>query len=326
MAQTPRIGILLPTRGVLLKGPGPPPQVEPVLIVAQRAEEVGCDSVWVGDSLIAKPRLEPLSILAAVAARTRRVRLGTAVLLAALRHPVLLAQTAATVDLLSGGRLTLAMGVGGAFTPAQLLEWQAAGVDRRRRARRFEEVIQIARRLWQGETVTARTEHFTLEGVTLGFRPSQQPGIPILLACHRGKARDAQCRRAACLADGIISITDPPEEFARVREQALREMQAIGKDPHGFTAVYYMTANIQHDPDVARRAAVAWVTRYYGADYWGDLWGPYGPPETLAQRIREYEAAGAAEVIVRFASDDPLGQLDRFAREVLPRLKDRARL
>jgi alkanesulfonate monooxygenase SsuD/methylene tetrahydromethanopterin reductase-like flavin-dependent oxidoreductase (luciferase family) len=325
MAQIPRIGVLLPTRGVLLKGQDPP-QVEPALMVAQRAEEVGCDSVWVGDSLIAKPRLEPLSTLAAVAARTCRVRLGTAVLLAALRHPVLLAQTAATVDLLSGGRLTLAAGVGGTFTPAQRLELQAAGVDPRRRARRLEEVIQIMRRLWAGDTVTVRTEHFALEEISLGFRPHQQHGIPILLACHSGKARDAQCRRAARLADGIISITDPPEEFARVREQTLREMQALGKDLQHFTAVYYMTVNVHHDPEAARREAVAWVTRYYGADYWGDRWGPYGPPETLAQRIHEYAAAGATDVIVRFASDDPLGQLDCFAREVLPLLKDCARL
>ena len=86
-----KLGILLPTRGLLL-GDEVPSNADLVLRLAQRVEEAGLDSVWVGDSLTAKPRLEPLSALAAIAARTNRVRLGTAVLLMALRHPLLLAQ------------------------------------------------------------------------------------------------------------------------------------------------------------------------------------------------------------------------------------------
>ena len=101
-----KLGILLPTRGLLLR-PTPACDAELVIGLARKVEAAGLDSVWVGDSLIAKPRLEPLATLAAVAACTERVRLGTAVLLAALRHPVLLAQTMATVDLISKGRLVI---------------------------------------------------------------------------------------------------------------------------------------------------------------------------------------------------------------------------
>lgn len=315
-----RIGVLLPTRGVLLKGEDPP-NVGHLLALAEHAEQAGFDAVWVGDSLTAKPRLEPLSVLAAVAVRTHRVRLGTAVLLAALRHPVPFAQAAATVDLLSGGRLTLGMGVGGAFTPAQRAEWRAAGVDQRRRARRLEEVIEIARRLWTGESVTFEGAHFSLSGVSLGFHPWQRPGIPVLLACHGGAGREAQYRRAARLADGMISITDSPEEFGRVRAHVLREVQGRGRDPHGFPAVFYMTINLNHDEETARHEATAWILRYYGVDYWGDRWGPYGRPEAVIERILRYSVAGANEVIVRFASDDQAGQLDLFAREVLQALK-----
>jgi alkanesulfonate monooxygenase SsuD/methylene tetrahydromethanopterin reductase-like flavin-dependent oxidoreductase (luciferase family) len=328
--RLPRIGVLLPTRGVLLRGENPP-QVERLLALAESAEEAGCDAVWVGDSLTAKPRLEALCVLAAVAVRTRRVRLGTAVLLTALRHPVLFAQAAATVDLLSGGRLTLGMGVGGAFTPAQQAEWRAAGVDQRRRARRLEEAIEIARRLWTGEKVIFEGEHFSLgspgffsnllDGVSLGFRPWQRPGIPILLACHGGAGREAQYRRAARLADGMISITDSPEEFGRVRAHVLREVRGLGRDPHGFPAVFYMTVNINHSAETARQEAAAWIIQYYGADYWGDRWGPYGRPEAVIERILRYSVAGADEVIIRFASDDQAGQLDLFAREVLQALK-----
>ncbi len=91
-----KLGVLLPTRGILL-GDTHPTNANLVLDLAQQVESAGLDSVWVGDSLTAKPRLEPLSTLAAIAAKTERVRLGTAVLLMALRNPVQLAQTLATV-------------------------------------------------------------------------------------------------------------------------------------------------------------------------------------------------------------------------------------
>ncbi|MCS5658355.1 MAG: LLM class flavin-dependent oxidoreductase, partial [Dehalococcoidia bacterium] len=144
-----KLGVLLPTRGILL-GDEPPNSAETVLNLAHQAEAAGLDSVWVGDSLTAKPRLEPLAALASVAAVTQRVRLGTAVLLAALRQPVLLAQTMATVDLISKGRLVVAAGVGGAFNEDQRREWQAAGIDPRRRVSRLEEIVQIVRELGAG--------------------------------------------------------------------------------------------------------------------------------------------------------------------------------
>ena len=118
-----KLGILLPTRGLLLRGEQPP-NIDRIISLANTVEQAGLDSVWVGDSLMAKPRMEPLAILGALAARTSRVRLGTAVLLPALRHPVLLAQTMATVDLISGGRLVIGAGVGGAFSVGRV--WPCA--------------------------------------------------------------------------------------------------------------------------------------------------------------------------------------------------------
>jgi alkanesulfonate monooxygenase SsuD/methylene tetrahydromethanopterin reductase-like flavin-dependent oxidoreductase (luciferase family) len=298
-----------------------PPAVDQVLKLARVAEASGIDSLWVGDSLTAKPRLEPLSILAAVAAVTTRPRLGTAVLLGALRHPVLLAQAAATVDLLSNGRLTLAMGVGGAFTPAQQQEWRNAGVEQRRRASRLEEVVRVVRGLWSGEPVTFTGKHFQLDGASLGFRPHQRPSIPVLLACHAGKDRAAQYRRAANLSDGIISITDSPAEFARVRDEVLGLVAVAGRDATSFTSTYYMTVNLNQDQAVAHADADRWIKAYYGLNFWGDRWGPFGPPDAVASRIDEYARAGASEVIVRFASYEPEKQLELLAERVVPALR-----
>ena len=107
-------GVLIPTREVVMSGR---PQTAPLLAMAERAEAAGFDSVWIGDSITARPRHEPLTLMAAIAARTRRVRLGTGVLLPALRPPVVLAHVVGTLDRIAEGRVILGVGIA-ADTPA----------------------------------------------------------------------------------------------------------------------------------------------------------------------------------------------------------------
>ncbi len=315
-----RLGILLPTRGILLKGQAPP-DLSPVLDLAQQSEDAGLDSVWVGDSLLAKPRLEPLSTLAAVAMRTSRVRLGTAVLLAPLRQPAQLAQMATTVDVLSGGRLTLGMGVGGAFTEPQKREWLAVGVPPQERGRRMTELMQVCRRLWTEDGVTFHGRYFDLEEATLWPRPVQKLGIPVLLACHHTTGSEAQYRRAARYADGVMGISDTPHQFSEVIQRVRGYAVEAGREANDLQTAFYMTVNLNQDKDAACREADAFIRSYYGINVWGDKWGPFGSPEEVAQRILEYAHAGAQEIIVRFASLDPVGQFGVFVREVLPSVR-----
>ena len=312
-----KLGILLPTRGLLL-GETAPESADRVLDMARRAEDAGLDSVWVGDSLIAKPRLEPLSTLAAVAACTKRVRLGTAVLLAAMRHPVLLAQTMATVDLISRGRLLIAAGVGGAFNDEQRAEWRAAGVSPSRRASRLEEVLEIVKGLGSGQPLDFSGRHFDLEKVSMEPLPIQAGGVPLLLACHWRAQRDAQFQRAARLGDGLISISDTPEEHAKVVSRVREIAAELGRDPDRLETVFYLTVNV--DPDLAKAESEAnrFLTGYYGANIWGSRWGPFGGPERVKERMSEYVAAGAETLVVRFASFDPERQLDIFLDQVAP--------
>ena len=128
--------------------------------MAKTVENANLDSVWVGDSLFAKPRLEPMTTLAAIASVPQKVRLGTAVLLMALRHPVLLAQSMATVDLISNGRLLIAAGTGGAFNAEQQQEWRVAGVNQQTRALRLEEMVQILKGLGTGKPFSFNGTHF----------------------------------------------------------------------------------------------------------------------------------------------------------------------
>ncbi len=312
-----KLGYLVPTRGLLLADPAPR-DAQLVLSLAAKAEEGGFESVWVGDSLTAKPRLEPLSVLAAIAARTSRVRLGTAVLLAALRHPVLLAQTCATIDLISEGRLMIAAGVGGAFNDAQVHEWQDAGVPQSGRARRLEEIIQIVKGLGGDKPFDFAGRHFELDGATMLPRPVQPGGIPFLLACHWRAGREAQFRRAARFADGIISISDSPEEYAQLVQKARSLADQMGRDAHPLDTVMYMTVNMESDLAKAEADANKFLTGYYGAEIWGDRWGPFGGPQRVKERIAEYAEAGARTVVVRFASFQPERQLDMFLDQVAP--------
>ena len=295
-----------------------PRDADIILSMAEAVEEAGLDSVWVGDSLTAKPRLEPLTALAAVAARTQRVRLGTAVLLAALRHPVLLGHIVGTLDLVSKGRSVLAVGVGGAFNEDQRREWLAAGVNPSRRAGRLEELVEILKGLGAGETVSYEGRHFSLDSVSMEPRPVQKGGVPILMACHQRAGREEQFRRAVRLGDGFISISDTPEEYARAVEKVRIYAREEGRDPRKMEAAFYMTVNLGADQLKAAEEADRYLMMYYGSNIWGNRWGPFGSPEWTVARIHDYARAGAGTIIVRFASFDQEGQLDTFLKEVAP--------
>ena len=179
-------GVLIPTRESIMSGR---PQTAPLITMAERAEAAGFDSVWIGDSITARPRHEPLTLMAAIAARTRRVRLGTGVLLPALRNPVVLAHLIATVDRISEGRVILGVGIA-ADGPAIRKEFAACGVPWDRRVGRFIETLEICRALWTRDGVTFSGKHFTLEGSTVEPKPHRAGG-PVAGADRRGASRCA---------------------------------------------------------------------------------------------------------------------------------------
>lgn len=319
-----QLGCLLPTRGLLLED-RKPTDAESVLRLAAWAEEAGLDSVWVGDSLTAKPRLEAMTTLAAIAARTDRVRLGTAVMLMSLRHPVLLAQMMGTVDLISGGRLQLGVGVGGAFNAMQQAEWRNAQVNQRTRAPRLEEIMQVIKGLNTGEPFSFEGKHFELDEVVMEPTPVQPNGVPVYLGVHwhgrgdgQGAQRERQARRAARLADGIISISATPDEFVELNETVDGYCAEYGREPDDMSSVMYMTVNLDEDVNRAEAEAEDWLMGYYGANIWGDRWGPFGDAERVRDRMHAYAEAGADQIVVRFATYRQEEQMQTFLEQVAP--------
>ena len=308
-------GVLLPTREAVMSGR---PETAPLLAMAERAEAAGFDSVWIGDSLTARPRHEPLTLLAAVAARTRRVSLGTGVLLPALRNPVVVAHVVGTLDRVAGGRVILGVGIA-ADTPAIRKEFAAAGVPWERRVGRFLETLEIYRALWSRDGVSFAGKHFTLENVTMEPKPHRPGGPPIWIGGSGPTALREAARFDAWFPTGP-SVDFFAETFPRVQAAA----RAAGRAPDAVTGAAYVTLALDPNPAVAEQRLHGFLETYYAAPARAILARQAcyaGPIEGCAEWLQRWIAAGARHLALRFAGGDQLAQVDEAASRLLPRLK-----
>jgi alkanesulfonate monooxygenase SsuD/methylene tetrahydromethanopterin reductase-like flavin-dependent oxidoreductase (luciferase family) len=293
----PKIGYLLPTRERVIEGR---PETAPLLALAERAEGLGFDSVWVGDSLLARPRHDPLTLLAAVAARTRRVQLGTAVFLPALRNPVVLAQQLATLDQVSEGRLVLGAGIANDL-PNIRAEFMAAGVPFEGRVGRMMEGLRLARALWTGKPVDW-DGRWRVEGAVLGPTPFRPGGPPIWMA---GSVRPA-LERAARHFDGWFAIEPDLARWRRQWDEVQAIIQSAWRDADKFVAAVYVTLAIDEDAGRAEQQIDRFLENYYGqpAAVLRQRQACYGGPAAgAAAYLKGYADAGASHLIVRFTGD-----------------------
>ena len=308
-------GVLLPTREAVMSGH---PETAPMLAMAERAEAAGFNAVWVGDSLTARPRHEPLTLLAAVAGRTRRIRLGTAVLLPALRNPVVLAQVVATLDRVAEGRVILGVGIA-ADTPAIRKEFQAAGVPFERRVGRFLEMIEICRALWRQDGVSFTGKHFTLQDVTMEPKPHRPGGPPIWI----GGSGPTALREAARF-DAWFPTGPNVEFFAEHLPGILAAARAAGRAPDAVTGAVYVTLALDANRATAEQRLHAFLESYYAAParVMTARQACYaGPVDGCVEWLQRWVDAGARHVALRFAGGDQLAQVDEAASRLLPRLK-----
>lgn len=301
-------GLLLPSRELAMYSPH---DGDPRRLVewAVRAEELGFDAVWIGDSLLAKPRAEPLSVLAAVAAATERIDLGTAVLLASMRSATQLAQQAATVDALSGGRLILGVGAGppGAEVNA---DFDLVGADFNRRGTRMMEVVHRARELWRAEDT-----------------PTQQRLQPVCVSdggprLWLGGSGPRGLERAGQHFDGWFPTAPVAETFAEQLATVRSHAADAGRDPASITAAAYLTVNIG-EPATAAAEVAEHSKLYYGVEIevLRRIMGTTsGTPAEIAAWLQSYIDAGCEHICIRLASPDVDTQLDRLV-ELLPELR-----
>jgi len=327
------IGLTLPNRGVLFGVTTP----EEMLRMAEIADATeGIASVWVGDSLLGKPRMESIALLAGIAARTKRVRLGPACMASfALRDPVLLAYQWASLDLLAEGRTILVVCTGIVPQAGGRIENELYGLDPRDRVGRMIEWITLLKRLWTEENVTFEGKHYRCENVTIEPRATAQPHPPIWMASNAGRGVgmagepadralvERTLRRAVNHADGWETSLSEPDEL-RWRLDYLREYAAsVGRDPATFATHLYHNININEDRAAALDESKRFLDTYYTTDYPPDYiasWTAAGSPEQCAEHLRVFKEMGFSEVTLRVAGWDQFGQLERLIGEVLPLL------
>jgi probable F420-dependent oxidoreductase len=267
-------------------------------------ERRGFDSLWLSERLTG-PAPDPLVALALAAGRTRRLKLGTSVLVVPGRNPVVLAKELASLDRLSGGRLLPGVGLG-APVPA---EHRAFGVDRRARAGLFDEALTLMRRLWTEDDVHHEGEHFHVDGVTLRPRPLQQP-IDVWL----GGTAPSELRRTGRLADGWLpSFTVPAEVeagWATINRVAAEHDRAI-EGEHLGVLVIYVRGEL---PDAIAAVVAGRRPELDPRDV-----VPAGV-DGLRQQLERFIAVGASKfVVVPLADpDDWDAELDELAEAVLP--------
>jgi alkanesulfonate monooxygenase SsuD/methylene tetrahydromethanopterin reductase-like flavin-dependent oxidoreductase (luciferase family) len=275
-----------------------------VLGFAQRAERRGLDSVWVLDRLI-YPSLAPLPLLAAAAAVTERVRLGTSILLGPLWNPMLLAKEAATVQRLSDGRFILGMAMG-----ARDADFEAAGVPIKTRPRRLEETVALLREAMAGKAVDHQGRTFQIKVGPLALPDT--PPTPIWLG---GFAEDA-IRRAVRLGDGFVVGGRGPD-YARDVVPLVRKLAVeAGKDPKRFPIAALMYACFDQDAERATKTMTDYITGYYGRMILDPAKNAIcgGTREAVA-RIDDYTAFDIDTLVIVPVTRDP-EQVDRLAEAV----------
>jgi len=322
-------GLTLSNRAPVTRGTRPKDLID----MAARAESSDLiDAVWVGDSILSKPRLECIPLLGAIAAHTLRVRLGVACMATiAQRNPVLLALQWASLDVLSGGRTWLAacMGYPASQHPMAAKELEVMGVASKERPARLEEMLQALRVLWSNEHASFHGKYYSFDDVNLLPKPAQQP-CPIYIA---GTPRPTQIgdrgverslRRIARYADGWMTNQIELSMFEDYQKRLQRMLIEEGRDPEKFKTVLYYGISVHRDREQAFREAKTFLDAYYQKDFSRpgvEIWNACGPVEHCVDCVRGFIDAGVDHVTIRPIGDDLDEQFDIYLSQILPALQ-----
>jgi alkanesulfonate monooxygenase SsuD/methylene tetrahydromethanopterin reductase-like flavin-dependent oxidoreductase (luciferase family) len=290
-----------------------------VVAYAQRLVSLGFDGLWVTEG--ARSR-EPLTVLAAAGAACN-LDLGTAVLLAPFRHPTLLAREIATLDVMTGGKVILGVGVGG----ERAADFGSYGAAVNERGARANEVLAVMLRLWQEREVSHSGRFFQIESATLDVRPLQKPHPPVWIGGRlggEGKTRDAALRRAARYGDGWLPYLVTPEQYSAGLQRLAEYAKEYGRDPGLFARpvqVYVGLARTRHE---ALATALEVTGRTYSlSESQVERFCAAGTPDDVTRRLQEYIAAGAEYFVIQWScrGEEVPANLDLLAQEVIPALR-----
>lgn len=281
-------------------------------------EEFGFDSFWTGEHIVYhRPILEAVTVLSTAAAVTSRIKIGPATLILPLRHPTIVAKQFSCLDVLSGGRVLLTVGVGGDYPR----EFEACGVPVKERGRRSQEAIEIMKKYWTGEPFDYDGKIFQLKDANMLPRPVNGD-IPVWVSGRQ----DAPMRRAATIGDGWNPYMYSADRCRASFEQVKAFAEEAGRDlPKDFTFACFIYIAMYDDVEEARAQGVKELTYRYDQDFSElvDKYCGYGPPARIVDYLAKYIEAGTNYLILApiMPPDRRREHLERLASEVVPELE-----
>ena len=294
------------------------PDAEALIEYGVHMEELGYESVWVWDHILLGvdphfPIIESLSLLTAVAARTKTIRLGTGILVLPLRNPVVLAKQLSSMDQISKGRLVLGMASGW-----YKREFDAVGIDFHKRGKLMDQNLEIMTRLWQEDMVKGEYPPYNLRNSVMFPKPFQKPRPPILI----GGYVDRVLRRAAVSADGWLTYFYTPEGFSEDWTKVRNFAEEAGKDPDSLTNCNQLP--IMVGPRAEIEASMnEWLNTEWDFASWSKSTidsAIMGTAEECAEQLQAHIDAGVERIIfVPYKYERE--QVEAIATDILPKLR-----
>ena len=326
-----RFGVFLPS--FVWPGDGPD-RARGIIEFAREVEDVGFDSIFITDHLLAAKQfysvsfLEPLTALSLVAGVTERVKLGTSVMVMPIREPVLLAKQLATLQFLSNNRFVLGAGIGW-YPP----EYAATGVKKSERGARTDEILDIIVPLLEGETVTYHGEFYSIDEVLIEPLPSQRPEVWIGGGSQLAdpgspdlpRFVEAVKRRILAAEGWVPRPTCPPEDIARDWEELQTYLKENGRDASELVVAH---ENFFHfvetqDPAKARaeqhQAMLKVMSEARGPDYLERVY-LFGTPDEVVESLQARVDAGVQSFMLHTMTPDP-AQLEQWATHIIPHVR-----
>jgi len=330
MSEIGRFGVFLPS--YIWEGDGPE-RARGIRDFARTVEDLGFDSLFITDHLLAAKRfysvsfLEPLAALAVAAGVTERVRLGTSILIMPLRHPVMLAKELATLQFLSENRMVLGAGVG--WNEA---EYAAIGVSKSERGKRTDEMLDIMIPLLQGETVTYQGRYYSVDDLYIEPQSSQRPEIWIGGGSQLADPKSPDLPRFVESVKARVLRTDgwiprptcPPDDIARDWVELQDYYRAHGRDPDDCVVAHenFLHLVLTNDPGKARkeqhRAFLKVMSAERGPNYLESVY-LFGTPDEVIASLQARVDAGVEYFVLHTMTPDP-AQLQDWIDEIIPNL------
>lgn len=296
------------------------PSAKALVEYGVRVEELGYDSVWVWDHMLLGvepnfPIIDSLTTLTGIAARTKRIKIGTGILVLPLRNPVALAKQLSSMDQLSEGRLIMGMASGW-----YKREFDAMGIPFDKRGKLMDENLEIMRRLWTEPSVSGDYTNHKISKAVMYPKPTQAE-IPILI----GGYVDRVLKRAATVGDGWLTYFYRPEDFKKSWDKIIGFAKEGGKDPSKLMNASQLPIIVGSSKEAVRDEMLDWLNKEWDFPEHSDCTREsaiMGSVDDCVAQIREHLAVGVQKIIFvpyKYKMD----QVETIAREIIPRLRMR---